>query len=549
MSWKRIGLFPRGHRCRRPRFFRALEDVYAVRFEDRAWGELRALDGAIVLGGSEERVSEIQARGIPCLVAPDRKEGRSLSHHDGVPGSVDLSASSLLDPKLHARRLADASVRHAEPVLTEDLGTVLASHEGVPLWVARRSNGLRTDHVAISPLDPPDGLPLRAQLRQGRFLSLLPLIHLLREVTADRGWRAPPPRAVILIDDPNLRRPSYGFVNYARLKDDARRAGYHASLAMVPLDAGVFRADVADLFRGAPDALSLLIHGNDHLRHELSLTSELRATALLAQALRRAWAFERRSGISVSPVMAAPHERCSVTAMRTMFRLGFEGVSLDWRYPWRHRAGTSRLLGGFGQAEMLAGGLPVFVRDHLSYPKEDLVFRAFLDQPILLYCHHTDLREGMEPLAEAATEINRFGAVEWLSPSSIARSNFRFRRDGSTLVIRMASRRISIDVPEGVDALQVETDPVESGVTNACLRLNGSRHPAVCSREGWRSAPIEVAPGETSTVILEPTDGVDPHAIPAPDVGIWPRVRRRLSEGRDRVQPAAHRLSRSTRRR
>ncbi len=316
---------------------------------------------------------------------------------------------------------------------------------------------------------------------------------------------------------------------------------------MVPLDASRFRRDVARLFREAPGALSLLIHGNDHLRHELMSTSQQRANALLAQALRRTADFERRSGVPVSSVMTAPHEQCSRVAMRAMFRLGFEGVSLDWRYPWQGRQGTEHLLGGFGQAEMLAGGLPVLTRDHLAQPKEDLVFRAFLDQPILLYCHHQDLSDGTGALAAAAAEINRLGAVEWLSPSSIARTNFRHRLEASALVVQMASRRISIDVPEGVDALRLETHPVHLGSGGARARINGREYPIASSPPGWRSEAVPVPPGETVTVALEAPSPLDPRSISAPRTRVWPVLRRKLAESRDRIQPTAHRLPRPTR--
>ncbi len=445
-------------------------------FEERQGLDLGQLDGAVAFGESTELTSELWKREIPCLAVPELEKTPVQSANGKV--GLRLTESPLIHPILRGRDVDDGRTGQLPPLAIAAGEETLASRDGAPLWVARAEGRSRLDRAAVSPLLPLEGQPLRDQLRQGQFLSLLPLVHFLRAVTADQAWSYPPVRAAFVLDDPNLHWPSYGYLNYATLLREARRYGYHVAIAMVPLDSGLARRSVTDLFKSAPDVLSLLMHGNDHLRNELGeLRSEDNALTVMTQALRRVEAFERRSTIPVSRVMAAPHERCSEEAMRAMFRLGFEGICIDWRYPWRFRPDAEHLLAGFDQAELLAGGLPLMARDYLAASKRDLVFRAYLNQPLLLYGHHRDLREGLDVLRFGAEEVNRLGAVEWSSLSSIARTNFSTRNEGTSLAVRMLSRRIVLDVPEGVDSLRIETPVVHGGTGRSSQRGGTSALP------------------------------------------------------------------------
>ena len=42
-------------------------------------------------------------------------------------------------------------------------------------------------------------------------------------------------------------------------------------------------------------------------------------------------------------------------------------------------------------------------------------FRAFLGQPLVLYAHHTDLRDGLDLLADRADEVRALGVNSWRS--------------------------------------------------------------------------------------------------------------------------------------
>ncbi len=235
-----------------------------------------------------------------------------------------------------------------------------------------------------------------------------------------------------MIDDPNLRRPRYGHIDYAKLLAHTRTHGYHVAIAMVPLDARVAHARAVKIFREGARNLSLCIHGNNHDGPELGRpTSDAEALALVGQALRRTAAFERRTGLTVDRVMIPPHERLSEPVARALRKCGFEGVCTTRPYPWmadtleRHwltRPPEAGPLAAWGPMDLVAGGLPVLLRAEFSHPREDLALRAFLGQPLILYGHHDLLAEGPDALAQSAAEINRLGEVRWCSLGAIARA-------------------------------------------------------------------------------------------------------------------------------
>ena len=56
-------------------------------------------------------------------------------------------------------------------------------------------------------------------------MGLVPLLHLLHHVCRELDWCEQPLRASFVIDDPNLHRGSYGFLDYAGMIAHAGRSG------------------------------------------------------------------------------------------------------------------------------------------------------------------------------------------------------------------------------------------------------------------------------------------------------------------------------------
>jgi hypothetical protein len=530
-----VGVFPAAAHAELPRLLGALEEALPVRFEARQSAQLNGLDAALELGGSVE-AEATAAAGITTLSL--------LVSEPPEPGSAAiqaLGADPQLDRRLRGARLPDihlgVALESGERLEPPERAVVLASHDGKPTWI-RAAN---RETALLIPAELGEEEALRERLCDRRSAALLPLIHFLREITAAVRWRPPAARASLLFDDPNLHWPSYGFVKLGALGDHARSYGYHAALATVPLDAWFAHPRAVRALQAGRGAISLLVHGNDHLGGELGRSgTEGEAVALAAQARRRVEVFQRRTGIQVEPVMVPPHEECSAATPRGLLRCGFEAITMTRPFPWLAppprpwltRPGNVGPLVGWRPADLVAG-LPVLLRHPLlgrSIP--DMALRSFLDQPLILYGHQADLLEGLGVLESAVEDVNRLRPTRWCSLGEIAAGSFETRLEGSVLVVRLLTRRARVEVPAGVEQLVVAPSESASGLPPELI---------VSRRPRRFGEPLEVASGSTMEVELRAGDQVDVNTVPAPRRRPLALPRRALSEGRDRLMPLVSR--------
>lgn len=182
-------------------------------------------------------------------------------------------------------------------------------------------------------------------------LALIALTHFLRAINGYGHRRHPPVKAAMQFDDPNLRRPTYGFIDYAAMLRHADEHNYHVAMAMIPLDAlGAHRATIR-LFKSRPDRLSVIVHGNNHVRGELSTPKDsTTARALAAQALRRIMRFEARTGLAIDRVMVPPHGLCSLEMAQALAAVGFDALSALHPLPWLEEPPADRMLAGWEAA-------------------------------------------------------------------------------------------------------------------------------------------------------------------------------------------------------
>jgi hypothetical protein len=441
-----------------------------------------------------------------------------------------------LERPLRKRKIAERA-RGGELTLTPQTARdVLAHVEERAVWWQSGNGRLHCSLYALAELG--DGQTLRDHLCPGSFMGLLPLLHFLAQLLGDQGWKLPPPRAAFVIDDPNLHWPSYGFLKYPQLAEHALRHGYHLAFATVPLDGWRTDARAVATMRAHPGALSLLIHGNDHVACELAeLGSDHQAEAAMAQALRRVATLERRSELSVARVMAPPHGVCSEAALRAMFRLGFEAACISRPYPWRDRLPALSPLAGWHPAELVAGGIPVAPRQALTASREDLAFRALLGQPLILHGHHGDFADGLDLLEQAATDINDLGEVRWGSLDDVAGGAYATRMVDDTLLVQMYGRRVSIDIPEGIATVRVLAQEPLGGAGWHEVRY-GDDVAQMRFKEGVGvSEALAVGGGGAFDLELVAERPLDPVQVAAPRRKAWPLARRLLVEGRDRLQP------------
>jgi hypothetical protein len=521
-----VGVFPGAELSERPRLFAALSKAFpGVVFESRDAGAFAELDALIEIGGSAE-ASAAAMGGVRALAALG-SEGRE-GH--GVP--FEITRAEAADRRLRGRAFPD---RHLpldqEPLGIPDAETI-ASFAGGRLW-ARRGP---LDVAALAPAELGAAESLRCRLCGTRSLALLPVVALLRSLDTGSGWRPPPLRATFLLDDPNLHWPSYGYLSLPETAEHAERHGYHLALAMVPLDARLNHSGAVSLLRHSR-SLSLLVHGNDHFGGELGRgATDEEALTVAAQALRRVAAFERRTGVKVSRLMVPPHEACSEPMARALVRTGFDAITMTRPYPWEKTtpswlaaAPSAESPVGWWPADSAPGLPPVLLRHPVApplYSPAEVALRAYLDQPLILYGHHDDLRDGLDLLAERTLEIESLGETRWASMAEIAASNFSTRADGEQWQVRPYSRRLSIEIPAGISTLVVE--PTGSAADEDVLL--GHRRFGI-------GEPIPISGQERVELVLRSADAVSPDRVAPPPREIRRLARRLAGEAHDRMTP------------
>lgn len=503
-----VAVRPEAELRARPRLFAALEAAFQVDFTADPSEQAEA---TIAIG------EEAPDNGMPGLVL-GRGPGNASRRTD-----VCFADYEALDERLRGISVLDRL--DAPAINPGESSEVLASSGSHAAWT--RTNGSPgTDRVASSLPELESPATLRALLDE-RPLALIAMVEFLRRLDSAYAGSRPASRAAILFDDPNLRWRTYGFIDYAQLLAHADAHGYHASIAMIPLDGRRQHRATVGLFRGRPDRLSLAFHGNDHVADELlRVETDGKAAAVLAQALRRVIRFESRYGLDVDRVMTAPHGMCSAAVAENLAPLGFDALCAIHPLPWSEQAPANRPLAGWRPAEF-AAGCAVISRLPLTVDATEIALRAYLDQPVILYGHHEDLADGLDLLAEKAAIVNRLGAVRWSSLGEIAASNNDGRPRHGVLRVRPYSHRLQVPLAKGVRSLAVER-PSEPDADFAGWTTGSGLFPF--------DMPVPVS-GREIELRLVPCTALDPTAIPAPRSSFWPVLRRAATETRDRLRP------------
>ena len=535
---------PAGARAERPRLLAALEQAFPVRFADWTPGRddgagLIAIGPAGALPALAELPDHLPTLAVSGAAGPAGPPGRSRRPAPPAVAAAEgftLRSVAEVDRRVRGISLTDG---FAAPPF-DDAGTdaveVLATSGSEAVWtLARRPVPLHRLRSTLPELGSDEVLYALLSRRQ---LTAVALVQFLRDLCAPCGWEPAPLRAALLFDDPNLRWRSYGFIDYNRLADHAEKHGYHAAMAMIPLDAGRPHAPTVDLFQRRADRLSLIVHGNDHTKGELLATEDDdTARTIAAQAVRRIQRFEQRSGLTVDRVMAPPHGLCSQPMTRALGAVGFDALTAIHPMPWTETPPADPPLAGWRPADFVAG-CPVVPRIPLGSSAADVGLRAFLDHPLVVYGHHEDVADGLDALADTAATVNRVGDVRWTSIGEIVTSNVERRRRGDRLAVRPFARRVIVSVEAGVSVLTVEA-PADS-VDAAALSGFTVRNVADPAREArtmafGREMTLDPGPARELEITLHGTADVEPGLVPPPSWRPWPKLRRVVTEIRDRA--------------
>lgn len=492
--------------------------------------------GIIVQGNDEIDDCDVRAVNLPRILFR-LGAGTAIVRRSKI---VEFRALASLDPCLRGQSMEDSDVVSFIPLVAGAGDEVVGTMEGQPFWLRRGVGQASVDVIALDLPQLPEGWRFLDYFQPGRFVRLLPLLEFVRTRTADVDWDAGPFRACFVFDDPNLVRSRFGCLDFCELARHARTYGYHAAIAMVPLGAGHADNKTVEIFRANPRHLSVIIHGNDHTNLELfNCRSDRGRVALLAQALRRIEAFERRYGVSVDRVMEPPHGVVARAIFPAMAALGFEAALTTSRHliHFDPMESWSRCL-GMDMAEVMPGGIATIPRIRmLSDWRTAAILAGFLRQPIVIAGHHYDASGGLGFLAEFTQLVAGFGAARWLSLSDMARTNYKLRRVGSCLIVKTYQRYVIVQVPESVDHLVVERAWISN---DECERLTvesqsaGPGFSCVC---GGVSPGVKVRPGDRLDIRSYFGQPLSAGEIPPPRRRLWPVARLLLTTTRDRLYP------------
>jgi hypothetical protein len=459
-----------------------------------------------------------------------------------LPAQIEFAASPVVPHPLSGRTVDDSGAADTS-ALPDWLGaTTPLAHRGRScVWGYRDLSGTRQHFVSAQIPDMKPDEALHTWVRVGHWSSFVPLLAFVREVTDGTAWQPPPPLACFMFDDPNLHWRSYGHIDYAQVARHAHKHRYHVSLATIPLDGWFVHRPTAALFRQEHDAISLLMHGNDHVTEELAQPqAQAQRHAMLSQAMQRIERLESRSGVQVSRVMAPPHGACSEDTLRQMAALGFEAASISRGSLSHYNSGAPWVRTIGVQACDVIGGLPVLPRFRLSSAcQPSMLLSALLQQPIIAVGHHQDVAAGLSLLQTLADFVNGFGEVRWCSMTQMVRSHYARKWVGSELHLRMHTRHAEVIVPPGVTRLVVHRPWLQNDTASAPLQLTAApgSSPAVHGNEITRLTAGQLL--HIASPAAAPSPGAQ--AAARRTWRAWPVVRRLLTESRDRLRPALRR--------
>jgi hypothetical protein len=385
-------------------------------------------------------------------------ENKTSTNVEG--GTIEFSHHQALPHFLRGQKLTLGKESGWGFLDEKQSGEIVATINGRPVWKIAGNFW----SVSTPPPRLRAGERLSQYLNGETFLPLLPLYLFLRALSSKSRWLPPPLRACMVVDDPNLHAQIYGHVDYQALVQLADECPFHVAMATVPLDAWGTSSRAAKIFRENPRALSLVVHGNDHLHYELARPFQNGGRDALAfQSLSRIEFLERKADVRVDRVMAPPHGVCAPEMFSTLRAGGYEGITTNRWSLWKHNPLEQLPLDlGLRPADWI-GGLPVLnrFRFNSSICDGEILMAAFLGQPIIPYGHHQDFADGMIHVRRTIEKINLIGPVCWMSLREILETNYEHYVDSGTFHLRPFSRRVKLILPPSASAIQISTTPFQ----------------------------------------------------------------------------------------
>jgi hypothetical protein len=362
----------------------------------------------------------------------------------------------------------------------------------------------------------------------------VPAIVFLRAALGEQCWHNPDVSAGIVIDDPLLRK-NYGFINFPKLLESARKHGYHITLAFIPWNHWRSRFKQVQMFRGYSDCFSICAHGCDHTANEFRSTDYdvlLHRNFVARQRMER---HRERTGLANEPLMVCPQEQYSLEAMRA-FADSRQFVGLICTACMPRNLSSPQICGAdlLLPAQDSFYGFPVFKR-HYWNGMAVFAMSLFLGKPAVLVEHHEFFRNGSvgaEGFAEGLAELKP--ELKWKSLAEIVmRTHARRRVSNNREQVRFFTDTFYLEhqCEESVDLKLIRRVPETTHVKRVCI---GSREVPFNREDGFLTFETQLQRPETLTVQVDVAP-IKPTKCYSPGVRYQASValRRGLSEFRD----------------
>jgi len=453
---------------------------------------------------------------------------------------ISFTNSNLLDYRLRNKILDDFDYSSLSSISTKKNDVVFASICNNPVWIKRKINNTDLDIASTVLEELNNNNLLLDYFYKNGFFSLIPLIHFLREITSDNGYKMPSLKACFIIDDPNIRFLSYGYIKYIDLVSNAKIFNFHISLATIPLDLWWISKKSLKFFNNNKDYISLSIHGNNHLKEELLVNKyDGYEDKTIYQALKRICKFQKKYSYKIDKILVPPHGMASKKMLNSSAKLGLFAITVSRPYPWTDKY-NEKQYEYFNDSSSLnffpsdfVEGFSIIPRKKMNYTNNEILLSFFLNKPIILYSHMSDFRNGYSNLTEKAEYINSFEKVEWISLENISISNYAQKIENDVLNVLLFSNKVNLTIPENIKQIKVKIFKFFGNVEDIYLEINNSFYPMIKSNKSLESNIIDVNSNDNIEIQIKFTkENID---IKNPKFSIKPIIRRILTETRDRI--------------
>ena len=339
------------------------------------------------------------------------------------------------------------------------------------------------------------------------FAEIAPAMMFTKYSAGERGWHALDHYANLMIDDPWLREP-YGYLNYSGLLAEMEKHNFHSTIAFIPWNYDRSDPGVVSVFRDHPDRFSICIHGDNHDHKEFT---DYRTKPLpvqidaLKQSLARMDRFQMLTGIPYDKVMVFPHSIApekTLEALKTYNYLGTinsSNVPMDRLSPSLFPFALRPVTVAFADFASIRR-YPV----ELPAPTGVIAMNAFLNNPLLFYCHQDFFANGIGAFNSVADRVNRLQPdTRWRSVGDIVRHLYLVKlRDDLGFDVLTFSGNFCLDNVSGRNSMFHVRKQENSRPAITTVTVDGRSFPYRL-QDGYLELSIPIPADTARSVVIE----------------------------------------------